>query len=168
MDRSARADRVKSQPLVSGQVAHVARPSSARRKPRTRSCSSANDLRKLVIARVLAEHGLLPAAERSMRTSWRTFLRARWGAIAATDFFSVEDGWAGPRRREASRAAIARPWRYRHSLAGLAQRTAGGVLERGQRDVRGEHVVDVVELCHAQVELGIEHQARGRFARAKE
>ena len=42
------------------------------------------------IARVLAEHGLLPAPERSKRAPWRTFLRAHWGAIAATDFFSVE------------------------------------------------------------------------------
>ena len=39
---------------------------------------------------MLAEHGLLPAPERSKRTPWRTFLRAHWGAIAATDFFSVE------------------------------------------------------------------------------
>lgn len=42
------------------------------------------------IARVLAEHGLEPAPERSKRTPWRTFLRAHWGAIAATDFFNVE------------------------------------------------------------------------------
>jgi Homeodomain-like domain len=42
------------------------------------------------IARVLADHGLPPAPERSKRTSWRAFLRAHWGAIAATDFFSVE------------------------------------------------------------------------------
>ena len=42
------------------------------------------------VARVLEQHGLVPALERSKRTPWRSFLRAHWGAIAATDFFSVE------------------------------------------------------------------------------
>jgi hypothetical protein len=31
-----------------------------------------------------------PAPERSTRRSWATFLKAQWGAVAATDFFSVE------------------------------------------------------------------------------
>ena len=39
---------------------------------------------------MLAENGLDPAPQRGKRTSWRTFLRAHWGAIAATDFFNVE------------------------------------------------------------------------------
>lgn len=42
------------------------------------------------IQRVLADHGIEPAPERSKHTRWGTFLRAHWGAIAATDFFSVE------------------------------------------------------------------------------
>lgn len=40
------------------------------------------------IKRVLTENGIDPAPLR--RTSWRTFLRAHWGAISATDFFTVE------------------------------------------------------------------------------
>jgi putative transposase len=40
------------------------------------------------IARVLKAHGLPPAPERP--TSWQTFLRAHWGAIAAADFFTTE------------------------------------------------------------------------------
>ena len=40
--------------------------------------------------RILAEHGLEPANERSKRMPWSTFLKAHWGAIAATDFFTVE------------------------------------------------------------------------------
>ncbi len=40
------------------------------------------------ITRVLFENGLDPAPMRP--TTWRAFLRAHWGAIAATDFFSVE------------------------------------------------------------------------------
>jgi len=40
------------------------------------------------IARILKAHGLPPVPERP--TSWQTFLRAHWGAIAATDFFTTE------------------------------------------------------------------------------
>jgi hypothetical protein len=40
------------------------------------------------IKRILAENGLDPAGRRP--TSWRTFLKAHWGAIAATDFFTIE------------------------------------------------------------------------------
>src|SRR5262245_8826326 len=40
------------------------------------------------IARVLKEQGLPPVPDRL--TSWRTFLRANWGKIAAADFFTTE------------------------------------------------------------------------------
>ena len=40
------------------------------------------------IKRVLAENEIDPAGRRSM--AWKTFLGAHWGAIAATDFFTVE------------------------------------------------------------------------------
>jgi len=40
------------------------------------------------IKRVLAEHGIDPAGRRP--TTWKTLLGAHWGAIAATDFFTVE------------------------------------------------------------------------------
>lgn len=40
------------------------------------------------IKRVLAENGVDPAGRRSM--SWKTFLKAHWGAIVATDFFTIE------------------------------------------------------------------------------
>ena len=42
------------------------------------------------VKRILAEHGIEPAPARDKRTPWSTFLKARWGAIAATDFFTVE------------------------------------------------------------------------------
>jgi hypothetical protein len=34
--------------------------------------------------------GHAPAPERSKRTTWKTFLKAHWRAIAAMDFFTVE------------------------------------------------------------------------------
>jgi homeodomain-containing protein len=40
------------------------------------------------IKRILAENGIDPAGRRPM--SWKTFLKAHWGAIAATDFFTIE------------------------------------------------------------------------------
>jgi hypothetical protein len=40
------------------------------------------------IARILKAHGLPPVPGRS--TSWQTFLRAHWGAIAGADFFTSE------------------------------------------------------------------------------
>jgi transposase InsO family protein len=42
------------------------------------------------IRRVLAELGLDPAPKRSKTMSWKTFLKAHFGMIAATDFFTVE------------------------------------------------------------------------------
>ncbi|MEY4514215.1 MAG: hypothetical protein RLZZ450_6337 [Pseudomonadota bacterium] len=39
------------------------------------------------VKRMLAEAGIAPAPERRRRTSWKTFLRAHWEAIAAADFF---------------------------------------------------------------------------------
>ena len=42
------------------------------------------------VKRILAEHGIEPAPARDKRTPWSTFLKAHLGAIAATDFFTVE------------------------------------------------------------------------------
>jgi len=38
----------------------------------------------------LIGHGMEPAPEREKRTSWKTFLKAHWDVMAATDFFTVE------------------------------------------------------------------------------
>jgi putative transposase len=43
------------------------------------------------VRNILKEHGLQPAPKRP--TSWRTFLRAHWGQLVSTDFFTVE-GWS--------------------------------------------------------------------------
>ena len=42
------------------------------------------------VKRILAEHGIEPAPARDKRTPWSTFVKAHWGAIAATNFFTVE------------------------------------------------------------------------------
>ena len=42
------------------------------------------------VKRILREHGLDPAPERSKRTPWKTFLKAHWEVLAAGDLFAVE------------------------------------------------------------------------------
>ncbi len=64
-------------------------------------CRIQGELRKVghrvapsTIANVLKANGIKPSPDRP--SSWRTFLRAHWGQVAATDFFSVE-AWSGGR-----------------------------------------------------------------------
>ncbi|MCH7866048.1 MAG: helix-turn-helix domain-containing protein [Myxococcales bacterium] len=47
-----------------------------------------HEIGRNTIKRVLLENGFDPIQRRGM--SWETFLKAHWGAISATDFFSVE------------------------------------------------------------------------------
>jgi transposase InsO family protein len=49
-----------------------------------------HEIGRNTIKRVLLENGLDPAPLRGKAMSWEIFLKAHWGAIAATDFFSVE------------------------------------------------------------------------------
>lgn len=44
------------------------------------------------VRNVLKQHGILPTPQRP--TSWRGFLKAHWGQMVATDFFTVE-AWTG-------------------------------------------------------------------------
>ncbi len=51
------------------------------------------------VKRILHDHGIEPAHERSQRTPWKTFLQAHWDGLAACDLFTVEVlTWAGLRR----------------------------------------------------------------------
>jgi len=49
-----------------------------------------HEIGRNTIKRVLIANGIDPAPERGKRMSRETFLKSHWGAIAATDFFSVE------------------------------------------------------------------------------
>ena len=49
-----------------------------------------HELGRNTVKRILKDHGLEPAPSRAKRMPWKTFLKAHLGAIAATDFFSVE------------------------------------------------------------------------------
>ena len=47
-----------------------------------------HDVARSTVAKVLKDSGIPPAPDRP--SSWRTFLRAHWGAIAGADFFTSE------------------------------------------------------------------------------
>jgi putative transposase len=49
-----------------------------------------HEIGRNTIKRILLDNGLDPAPYRHKGMSWETFLKAHWGAIAATDFFTVE------------------------------------------------------------------------------
>ncbi|PYQ92443.1 MAG: hypothetical protein DMG02_01410 [Acidobacteria bacterium] len=60
----------------------------ATREFRVPSRISGTSIGRSTIARVLKAHGVPPAPKRP--TSWQTFLRAHWGAIAGADFLTTE------------------------------------------------------------------------------
>jgi transposase InsO family protein len=45
---------------------------------------------KTTVRRVLKEHGIAPAPERSRKTTWNEFIQNHWDSLAACDFFTVE------------------------------------------------------------------------------
>ncbi len=47
-------------------------------------------LARNTVKRILKDHGIEPAPERSRRTPWKTFLQAHWEGLAAADLFTVE------------------------------------------------------------------------------
>ena len=49
-----------------------------------------HEIGRNTIKRILLDNGFDPAPLRNKGMSWARFLKAHWGAIAATDFFSVE------------------------------------------------------------------------------
>ncbi len=49
-----------------------------------------HEIGRNTVKRILLENGFDPARFRRRGMSWKTFLKAHWGAIVATDFFSVE------------------------------------------------------------------------------
>ncbi len=49
-----------------------------------------HEIARNTVKRILEEHGIEPAPERSRRTPWKTFQRAHWEGMTATDLFTVE------------------------------------------------------------------------------
>ncbi|MCP4640100.1 MAG: hypothetical protein GY851_06695, partial [bacterium] len=49
-----------------------------------------HEIARNTVMRILLDHGIVPAPERSRKTSWKTFIKAHLGVLAAADFFTVE------------------------------------------------------------------------------
>ena len=49
-----------------------------------------HDIARNTVKRILHDHGIDPAPERSRRIPWKTFLQAHWDGLAACDLFTVE------------------------------------------------------------------------------
>jgi putative transposase len=73
-------------------ILHMARsnPSWGYTRIRGALYNLGHEIGRNTIKRILLDNGLDPAPLRNRGMSWATFLKAHWGAIAATDFFSVE------------------------------------------------------------------------------
>ena len=65
----------------------------AGRAPRVDGAGLANlghEVARNTVKRILQDHGIDPAPERSRHAPWKTFLLAHWAGLAAADFFTVE------------------------------------------------------------------------------
>jgi hypothetical protein len=49
-----------------------------------------HEVARNTVKRILQNHGIDPAPERSQRTPWKMFLLGHWAGLAAADFFTVE------------------------------------------------------------------------------
>ena len=49
-----------------------------------------HEIARTTVKRILHDHGIDPAPERSRRIPWQTFLQAHWEGLAAGDLFTVE------------------------------------------------------------------------------
>ena len=49
-----------------------------------------HEIARTTVKRILYDHGIDPAPERSRRMPWKTFLQAHWEGLTACDLFTVE------------------------------------------------------------------------------
>ena len=54
-----------------------------------------HEIARTTVKRILLDHGIDPAPERSRRMPWKTFLQAHWEGLTACDLFTVEVAHAG-------------------------------------------------------------------------
>ena len=87
-----RAGRPKTAAELEQLILRIARDNSSWGYTRIRGAlyNLGHEMGRNTIKRILLDNGIDPAPLRDRGMSWETFLKAHWGAIAATDFFSVE------------------------------------------------------------------------------
>ena len=91
-----------------------------------------HEVARNTVKRILQDHGIDPAPERSQRTPWKTFLLAHWAGLAAADFFTIEVLTLAGLKRYLVFFVIELQTRRVH-IAGIHQQPGGAWVEQMAR-----------------------------------
>ena len=100
-----------------------------------------HEIARTTVKRILHDHGIDPAPERSRRIPWKTFLQAHWEGLAACDLFTVEVLTLAGLRRYLVFFVIALQSR-RVTIAGIHPQPYGAWMEQMARNL-----TDPVDSC---------------------
>ena len=89
---------------------------------------------RTTVKRILHDHGVDPAPERSRHMPWKTFLQAHWEGLAACDLFTVEVLTLAGLRRDLVFFVIELRSR-RVTIAGIHPQPGGAWMEQQARNV---------------------------------
>jgi transposase InsO family protein len=134
--KTRRPGRPKTAADIEGLIIRMARDNSRWGYTRIRGAlhNLGHEIGRNTIKRILHENGIDPAPLRKM--PWKTFLHAHWGAIAATDFFSIEVLTRAGLVRYFVLFAIDLQTR-RVEIAGIAQQPDGEWMKQIARNLTG-------------------------------
>ena len=93
-----------------------------------------HEIARTTVKRILHDHGIDPAPERSRRIPWQTFLQAHWEGLAACDLFTVEVLTLAGLRRYPVFFVIALQSR-RVTIAGIHPQPYGAWMEQMARNL---------------------------------
>ena len=93
-----------------------------------------HNIARTTVKRILHDHGIDPAPERSRRLPWKTFLQAHWEGLAACDLFTVEVLTLAGLRRYLVFFVITLQSR-RVAIAGIHQQPDGAWMEQLARNL---------------------------------
>ena len=93
-----------------------------------------HEIARTTVKRILHDHGIDPAPERSRRMPWKTFLQAHWEGLTACDLFTVEVLTLAGLQRYLVFFVIALQSR-RVTIAGIHPQPYGAWMEQMARNV---------------------------------
>ena len=93
-----------------------------------------HEIARTTVTRILHDHGIDPAPERSRRLPWKTFLQAPWEGRTACDLFTVEVLTLAGLQRDLVFFVIALPSR-RVTIAGIHPQPYGTWMEQMARNL---------------------------------
>ena len=93
-----------------------------------------HEIARTTVKRILHDHGIDPAPERSRRLPWKTFLQAHWEGLTACDLFTVEVLTLAGLPRDLVFFVIALQSR-RVTIAGIPPQPYGTWMEQMARNV---------------------------------